>query len=91
MWSWGRAWQAANVAGVGESGSQTGDLVVLGSEAGQGQAFEVAELDEGLVAAGESFCEGGKIVFEPGDVGVAGIWVLAGVGGSLEAALELEA
>ncbi len=84
-------WQAANVAGLGDTHPQLGDLVVLGGEAGQGEGLEVTELDDGLVALGEAVCDVGEVVFEPGDVGVARIGVLAGLGGLLETFFELDA
>jgi hypothetical protein len=69
--------------------AQSGDLVVLGRETGQGFGSEVGQLADRLVSAGQSLSEGGDLGLQPVDLGVSGIGSLAGLADGGEPILEL--
>jgi hypothetical protein len=53
---------------------------VLGDEARDGPALEVEELCDRLVAPGETQLQGGDLIFEPADLGLAGVGGIAVLG-----------
>lgn len=52
--------------------AQLGDLVVLGSEPGQGLSAEVGEVADRVGRLGDALFQRGDLVLEPGDLSVVG-------------------
>src|SRR6266702_2080760 len=71
--------------------AQPGDLVMLGGEPGQGLAAESGEFADRGVCLGEAFFQPGDLVFEAGDLGVAGVGLFAGIAEFFEPLFELGA
>jgi len=65
------------------------DLLVLGGDPGQCFGLEGGEVGDRLISSRESWFEGGDLVFESVDLGVAPVGVVAGLVAGLESGLEL--
>jgi hypothetical protein len=61
----------------------------LGGELGEGPGAEVGEFVDRAGGLGEAFLQYGDLVLEPGDLGVAWVWTVAGLVDGLQTLLEL--